>query len=126
MTTSSNVPDGELEELLDHLVFQQGIGPNGSGGEIRYWKNGEDITAKAAIERLIATSNQQAVQKALIDFGTSVVAKVQEVHDAPLPGRKNPEDYWKGHSDLAYALCEFIGKSLTATQPQKDGDARAA
>src|SRR5690242_20606162 len=46
-------PNTDIDDLLDHLVFKEGTGPNGSGGEIRYWKGGKDVPAKQAITALV-------------------------------------------------------------------------
>jgi hypothetical protein len=42
----------KIKDLVNHLVIREGLGPNGSGGEVRYWKNGKDISAQKAIKQL--------------------------------------------------------------------------
>jgi hypothetical protein len=76
----NNTPDelesknkDELDELLNHFVFKEGKGPNGSGGEIRYWNNGKDIPAKHQIQELIAKARIESYQKGYIDGGIGVM-----------------------------------------------------
>jgi hypothetical protein len=52
----------ELDDLINHLVIRQGNGPNGSGGEMRYWKNDVDISAKSALNAYILAEVLQLIK----------------------------------------------------------------
>lgn len=54
--------DDEINDLIDHLVFREGSGPNGSGGAVEYWKDGERITGLEAIRRLVEAHTRQALE----------------------------------------------------------------
>lgn len=80
MTTTDNEQGDELDDLLDHLVFKEGLGPNGSGGDIRYWKDSKDISAEAALlawhdrhtKEAVEAAQQQAKDRVLELIGENI------------------------------------------------------
>jgi hypothetical protein len=57
---------------------------------------------------------QQVDRESRADLGLKIVGQIDKLRNAPVTGRKNPDDYWKGFSDLAFHLDEYIGKELAA------------
>lgn len=51
--------NNKVEDLINHFVFKEGTGPNGSGGEVRYWKGDQDIPAAQAIQDYVT---QQCIE----------------------------------------------------------------
>lgn len=41
----------DLDRILDHTVYKQGPGPNGSGGEWEVWDKGKTTTLKTELNR---------------------------------------------------------------------------
>lgn len=52
-----------IEDLINHLVWQEGTGPNGSAGVVRYWKDGIDISAQEAILKEINTQTIKVLEE---------------------------------------------------------------
>src|SRR5438093_1577024 len=77
------------------------------------------LTELVALHQADLERAEAKLMETLISFGTSVVGEIQRLHDVPLTGRKNPDDYWKGFTDLAFALDEFIGKQLASASNQR-------
>jgi hypothetical protein len=41
--------DVTLDQILLHTVYEAGPGPNGSGGDWHYWKDGDFMTLESAL-----------------------------------------------------------------------------
>lgn len=63
------------------------------------------------------------VEKQRIDFGTGIVGEIDRVKADWLGrGGEGHKDYWRGFSDLAFHLDEYIGKKLAERTPKLESE----